>query len=427
MSNSLSRRQFLGSAAIGGIAIPAVMSGIAQATPDARVVVGVAGMSRGLSLAVSFAKSANCLVKYACDTDQNRAESGAKTIETQAGQTPAPITDLRRMLDDPEVDAVVFALPVHWHAPAAIMACQAGKHVYVEKPCCHNPHEGELLVAASRKHNCVVQMGNQRRASEVTREAMKLLHEGVIGRQYYARGWYASVRGAIGKGKEAPVPEHLDYEMWQGPAPRRPYRDNVIHYNWHWFWHWGTGEIGNNGTHGLDLCRWGLDVDYPVRVSAGGGRFRFDDDQETPDTHMATYDFADGKMITWEGLSCNHPGPGGSSFGVRFFGENGSVTVADSNYVICDEKGAVVSEKSGNRGDMEHIACFLDAVRQRDRTILTSEIEEGYKSTLLSHLGNIAYRTGRSLQCGEKGHILNDSDAAAFWKREYEPGWEPSV
>ncbi len=428
MSDHMDRRQFLGRAMVGGAALAEGIGGIARAASlNERVVVGVAGMSRGRSLALTFAGNPHCLLKYVCDVDRRRAEDGAKAVEKETGQSPAPLTDLRRMLDNPEVDAVVFALPVHWHAPAAILACQAGKHVYVEKPCSHNPHEGELLIAAARKHDCVVQMGNQRRASEVTREAMRKLHEGILGRCYYARGWYASMRGSIGRGREAPVPEHLDYEMWQGPAPRRPYKDNVVHYNWHWFWHWGAGEIGNNGTHGLDLCRWGLNVDYPVRVNSAGGRFRYDDDQETPDTHMVSYDFAGGKMISWEGLSCNHPGPGGSGFGVIFFGENGNMSVGDSFYRICDNDGKVLEEKSGNRGDVEHIAIFLEAVQSKDRTILTSEIEEGHKSTLLSHLGNIAYRTGRSLKCGEKGHILDDAEAEALWKRAYEPGWEPTV
>lgn len=427
MSTTLNRRQFLGRTVVGA-ALTAGVSGAARAaSPNERIVIGVAGMSRGSRLAVSFAERPGCTVKYACDTDRRRAAAGAAALEAASGQAPVPLVDLRRMLDDPEVDAVVFALPVHWHAPATILACQAGKHVYVEKPCSHNPKEGELMVEAARKHRRAVQMGNQRRSSKTIREAMDKLHAGAIGRQYYARSWYSAQRGPIGTGHETPVPEQLDYELWQGPAPRRPYKDNMIHYNWHWLWHWGSGELGNNGTHVVDLCRWGLEVDYPVRVSAAGGRFRYDDDQETPDTHMVTYDFDGNKMISWEGLSCNQPGSGGTGFGATFYGEDGSLTLGSGSYLIRDPDGAVIEEHDGNVGDIEHIDNFLDAIRNDNPMALASEIEEGHKSTMLAHLGNIAYRAGRSLQCGEKGRILDDAEAQTYWQRDYEPGWEPSV
>ena len=330
------------------------------------------------------------------------------------------------MLDDPEVDAVALALPAHWHAPMTILACQAGKHVYVEKPCSHNPHEGELMIEAARKYDRLVQMGNQRRSAVAIMEGMEKLHDGIIGRVYYARSSFGRFRGSIGVGEEAEVPEQLDYDLWQGPAPRRPYMNNVIHYNWHWLWHYGTGEIGNNGTHVLDLARWGMDVDYPTKVTAAGGRYRFDDDQETPDNHMVTYEFGPDKMITWGGISSNHSGPY-SSFNVTFYGEGGLMSVGGDGYRAQSNDNEVLGERSGNRGDYEHIDTFVTAVRHEDQGMLTSEIEEGHKSTLLPHLGNIAHRVGRSLHCGEKGHILDDADAQALWQREYEPGWEPTV
>ncbi len=428
MSNHLNRRQFLGRAAASGAALGAGWHSVARAvSPNNEIIVGVVGLGRGLGLARDFVRATGCRIKYVCDTDSNRLENGAGAIGEATGYKPQALSDLRRILDDPAVDAMVFALPVHWHAPAAIMACQSGKHVYVEKPCCHNPHEGELLVEAARKHKRVVQMGNQRRSGEAMRVAMARLHEGVIGRCHYVRCWYASTRGSIGRGSEAPVPDHLDYDMWQGPAPRRPYKDNVIPYNWHWLWHWGTGELGNNGTHGVDLCRWGLDVDYPVRVSSAGGRYRYDDDQETPDTHMVTYEFADNKMITWEGLSCNQPGPGGNNFGATFYGENGSLTVGSTNYLVRDGDGKTLEEHDGDLGGVAHVVNFLDAIRQENPQSLNAEIEEGYKSTLLAHLGNIAHRTGRALHCGERGHIQGDAEAQGYWRREYEPGWAPVV
>ncbi len=427
MNHTLNRRAFLGQAA-SGVALTMGATHVARAaSPNERIALGVVGMSRGLALARTFGTTAGCTIKYVCDVDTGRMENAVAAVSSLPGQNPEGVTDFRRILDDAAVDALVFALPVHWHAPAAIMACNAGKHVYVEKPCCHNPAEGKLLLAAARKHNRCVQMGNQRRSSVVIREAIEKLHDGAIGRCYFVRAWYAALRGSIGRGNEAPVPERLDYDLWQGPAPRRPYRDNVIPYNWHWLWHWGSGELGNNGTHGLDLCRWGLQVGYPVRVTAAGGRYRHDDDQETPDTHAVSYDFPDGKTITWEGLSCNQPGAGGNNFGATFYGEKGSLVLGSAAYALRDQDGNVLEEADGNVGDHEHAENFLDAIRQDSPQVLRSEIEGGYKSTLLSLLGNIAYRTGDTLHCDKQGRIQDNEAAQALWQREYEPGWEPTV
>jgi predicted dehydrogenase len=216
---------------------------------------------------------------------------------------------------------LICAAPNHWHAPSTILACSANKHVYVEKPCCHNPREGELMIEAARKHNRAVQMGSQRRSGPGTIQAIKALHEGVIGRVYLARSWYNNRRGPIGKGKPTAAPKHLEYDLWQGPAPRVPYMDNRVHYNWHWFWHWGNGELGNNGIHTLDLCRWGLAVDYPIRVTSSGNRYHWNDDQQTPDTHTVCFEFKGKKQISWQGKSCNrHRG----SF-VTFYGTDGTL------------------------------------------------------------------------------------------------------
>jgi predicted dehydrogenase len=428
MSNLINRREFIQRTAVSGAAIVTAAPLVPSiAAANDQIVVGVVGMSRGRALAQTFASTAGCTVKYVCDTDAKRLEAGAADVAKTANKPPQPVGDFRQILDDAEVDAMVFALPVHWHAPAAIMACTAGKHVYVEKPCCHNPAEGELLVAAARKYNRCVQMGTQRRSSLVLQEAIQKLHEGAIGSCYFARSWYAALRGTIGHGQETDVPDGLNYDLWQGPAPRRPYKDNVLHYNWHWLWHWGTGELGNNGTHVLDLCRWGLEVDYPSRVTAAGGRYRYADDQETPDTHSVSYDFGGAKTITWEGLSCNQPGAGGNGFGATFYGEKGSLTLGSTNYSLKDEQGQVVEEKSGDLGGNEHVDNFLNAIRENKPESLNAEIETGYKSTLMSHLGNIAYRTGDTLLCDESGHIVGNPSATALWKRDYEPGWEPKI
>jgi predicted dehydrogenase len=428
MSQLLGRRDFLArSAATGAVAGLALGSFLAaEDAPSKRVVVGVMGLSRGRALAVSFAQQPGVEVRYVCDPDSTRAGSCAEALRSGGQQTPQAIADFRRILDDAEVDVLVCAAPNHWHAPATIMGCAAGKHVYVEKPCSHNPHEGELSIQAARKHRRAVQMGSQRRSGPGTIEAMRKLHEGVIGRVYLVRAWYNNLRGSIGIGKPTAVPDHLDYELWQGPAPRQPYLDNRIPYNWHWFWHWGNGELGNNGVHTLDLCRWGLGVDYPVRVVSSGGRYRWVDDQETPDTHTVAFEFEGSKQITWEGLSCNRHGTGF----VTFYGEGGALDLeSNGTYTVFDERDKEVEKvPSASVGEIEHIVDFLRAIRNDDPLRLNAEIETGHKSTLLCHLGNIAHRTGRTLNCDSaNGHIQGDDDAMQLWRREYADGWEPKV
>ena len=306
MPNSLNRRHFVmqSTAVAAGTALWNLRS-LAAESPANRVTVGVMGLSRGRALAGSFAKQPGVVVKYSCDVDETRAAAGASLIEGATGKKAEPIADFRRILDDKEVDALICAAPNHWHAPATILGCAAGKHVYVEKPCCHNPREGELMVEAARKFQRAVQMGSQRRSGPGTIEAIQKLHQGAIGQVYLARSWYTNQRGTIGRGQTASVPPELNYELWQGPAPRRPYQSNVIHYNWHWFWHWGNGELGNNGVHTIDLCRWGLNADFPIQVTSNGGRYSFDDDQQTPDTHTVCFSFEGKKSLVWEGLSCN--------------------------------------------------------------------------------------------------------------------------
>ncbi|RMG37700.1 MAG: gfo/Idh/MocA family oxidoreductase [Planctomycetota bacterium] len=424
---TIGRRDFLrtSTAALGTTAWAFAAGASAADTAERPVRVGVMGLSRGRQLAYVFAQQPHVTVKYVCDVDENRANAAAQFLKSRGFET-TPIRDFRRILDDPQIDALVCAAPNHWHGPATILACKAGKHVYVEKPCSHNPQEGEWMVQAARKYKRCVQMGTQRRSGPGTRLAIQKLREGIIGRVYLSRSWYNNVRGPIGHGKPAPVPPNLDYDLWQGPAPRVPYYDNRIHYNWHWFWHWGNGELGNNGVHSIDLSRWGLGVDYPVRVTSSGGRYRYDDDQQTPDTHTVCFEFPGECQIVWEGLSCNRHRIGW----VAFYGENGALEL-DSNgtHRVYDARDKLVDEYKTNRlGEPEHVQNFLQAVRADDPSLLNQEIEEGHKSTLLCHLGNIAHRTGHTLECDPaNGHIRNDDQAMALWRREYEPGWEPQV
>jgi len=436
MTDSLDRRQFLGQTALAGSAATIALgagAAFANKAPQRKVVIGIMGLSRGLGLARGFARQPGCEIKYLCDVDQNRAASAASQVNKVTEKDAKVVYDFRRILDDPEVDALVCAAPNHWHAPATIMACVKGKHVYVEKPCSHNPGEGELMIAAARKYKKAVQMGSQRRSGAGTIEAMRELHNGVIGRVYLSKSWYRNVRPAVNRADEKQrPPATFDYELWQGPAPRvayRPYKKGSgfdPHYNWHWFWHWGNGELGNNGVHTLDLSRWGLNVDYPIRVTSSGGRYHFKDDQQTPDTHTVCFEFEGGRQIVWDGLSCNRHRAGF----VEFYGDGGTLALQqDGSYTVYDKKDKVVKQKkAGSRGDAEHMADFLAAIRNDTPLKLNAEIETGHKSTLLCHLGNIAHRTGRSLACSAKtGRILGDEKAMALWRRDYEKGWEPTV
>src|SRR5881396_2219546 len=437
----MKRRQFVKSLSASGLGLAAARSPFLTlgGSPAEKVVVAVMGLNgRGTVLARVFGKTPNAEVAYVCDVDSQVLAKGLTAVGEAQGKAPKGLADFRRALDDKSVDALVIAAPDHWHAPAAILAMSAGKHVYLEKPCGHNAREGELLVDAQRKTKRVVQMGTQRRSSPRAIEAVQAIRDGMIGRAYFARAWYANRRATIGRGKAAPVPANLDYELWQGPAPRTPYRDNVIHYNWHWFRRWGTGEICNNGTHEIDVARWALGVDYPIRVTSVGGRYHFDDDWEFPDTQEACFEFAGGKTIIWQGQSCNGLTTYGRERGTAILGTTGSVVMDRDGYTVYDLKGKVVKQSlAAQPGDglnthadddmtVLHIANFVDAIRTG--AALHQPIEEGAKSVLLGHLGNIAQSTGRALRTDPKsGHIVGDDEAMRFWQREYARGWAPVV
>jgi predicted dehydrogenase len=408
--------------------------------PSNKVVLAVMGVnSRGAYLAESFLKLANVEIAYLCDVEDKAIQNGLKAVK-DAPRQPTVIKDIRELVTKKDFDALLIAAPDHWHAPAAMLASAHGKHVYVEKPCGHNPYEGELLAQSMHKHKTLIQMGNQRRSMPELIAAAKDVREGIIGNAYFGKAWYSNNRKSIGYGKKIPVPPSLDFNLWQGPAPRRDYRDNLVHYNWHWFWHWGTGESCNNGTHEIDCCRWFLGVDYPTKVTSSGGRYAFKDDWETPDTQVASFEFGPDKAITWESRSCNVFPVEGAGRGFIIYGDKGTlVNYGNADYKIFDENKKLVREiksdvkadpnnpvsASGNL-DMYHFNNFVQAIR--GEAALTSPVDEGHKSVLLCHLANIAQRTGHTLKCDPKnGHIMNDQDAMQLWRRSYEPGWEPKV
>ena len=441
MTNLIDRRDFImqGSTAALGLSALSRVSPF-RSTPQQSddITAAVMGVnSRGNELAQAFVRT-GANITYICDVDSRAVEKTVSDVTAVQDRSPQGVTDFRRALDDPSVDVLVIAAPDHWHAPATLLALQAGKHVYVEKPCGHNPREGELLVEAQRRYGRVVQMGNQQRSAPESMDVIQQIRDGVIGRPYYGRAWYGNTRGTIGHGVPAAIPEWLNYELWQGPAPRTPYRDNVVHYNWHWFWRWGTGEICNNGTHEIDVCRWALGVDFPTKVTSAGGRYHFDDDWECPDTQIASFEFADGATLTWEGRSCNGRPIENRGRGASIHGTDGTAIIDRSGYVIYDNENNEIARRirgetvdaldtrgGGSLTDL-HITNFLDSIRGNAST--TAPIDEGHKSQLLCHLGNIAQRTGGALTCDPTtGRIVNDPDATALWSRDYEPGWEPEV
>lgn len=444
-----SRRTFIKKASTGAFALSlgGVLPGFSAQSytriKGANEKILVAGMgvnSRGNAVAKNFASQEGCEVLHICDVDSRASKVCIDAVSEIQGYKPKNTPDFRKALEDKDLDVLIVTAPDHWHAPAGLLASSAGKHVYLEKPCSHNPKEGEMLVESAVKHKIVMQMGNQRRSWPNVAQAIKELHDGVIGRPYYAKTWYTNNRASIGIGKKTAVPSWLDFDLWQGPAPRMAYQDNLIHYNWHWFWHWGTGEALNNGTHMVDLARWGLGVDYASKVTSAGGRYRYQDDWETPDTQSISIEFANKSMISWEGRSCNGSHIEGNSVGVLFHAENGTMLIESGNsYKIFDLKNNLIKEVKNDfvidtrnlqspsqQLDALHIQNFFDGIKT-DKT-LASDIDGGYKSTLLVQLGNIAQRTGRTLNIDPKnGYILNDKDAMKHWSRTYEPGWEPKV
>lgn len=428
-SPNLSRRDFLGqgAAVAAGLAVAPTFLRGADA-PNKKLVVGVMGLSRGMAHVQAVLGIENVELAYICDVDERRVQKALSTISAGANKPaklPQGIKDFRKILDDKSIDVLTIAAPNHWHAPATILACQAGKHVYVEKPGSHNAQEGEWMVAAARKYNRTVQMGNQRRSWPAIIEAMEKLKGGAIGTVRSSRTWYNNKRGGIGTGKPTQVPAELDYALWQGPAPQKPYKDNLIHYNWHWHWHWGGGELANNGIHALDLARWGLGVDCPRRVTCGGGRYHFHDDQETPDTALATFDFGD-KVALWDCSSCSQRKAENLNF-VTFYGDKGSLALGGGgSYKIYDLDGKETDKGTSPGTDRVHFENLFNCIRNGKKP--NSDIEEGQKSTLLCHLGNIAFKTGRTLTLDSKTRtILDDKDALKLWGREYASGWEAQI
>lgn len=435
------RRNFIRQSALIGtglLALPKLGYGNILGANE-RVQVAVIGVrSRAKALTQAVGQYADAKVMYTCDVDDEIIEKNNAYCEKTLGYVPKVQKDFRKILEDKEVDAVFIATPEHWHAIMAIMALKAGKHVYVEKPCSHNPWENEMLVQAQRKYGKKVQMGNQQRSASTSALAVQEISEGIIGEVYKGEAYYNNNRGSIGTGNMIPVPAKLDWEMWQGPAPRRAYQDNIHPYNWHWLRDYGTGEIHNNGTHEIDVCRWAMGLGLPNSVTSFGGKYAYDDDWEFADNQQVTYGYDDNKFITWNGHSRGMMKPGRPGRGATIYGSKGMITLSRNNYELFDLEGKLIreekeahqSETTNTRGEgglnVTHVANFLDAIRKD--TEQNSPISDASITTQMCHLGNIAQDLGRPLRINDAtGHVLNDSEAMSHWKRSYEKGWEPSL
>ncbi|MDX2190035.1 MAG: Gfo/Idh/MocA family oxidoreductase [Bacteroidota bacterium] len=436
----MERREFIRNTSLFGTGLVLTSyagSNLAYGAPSDKVRVALVGTnSRGLHVGKIFAGMPNVDIAFVCDVDQLVTDKTIAEIEKITGKKPKGEKDIRKVVADKNVDAIMIATPDHWHAPMAIMGCAAGKHVYVEKPASHNPNEGEMLVAAAAKHNRIVQLGNQRRSFPGVNQMVNDVKSGIIGNVYFAKAWYTNNRKPTIL-KPGTVPANLDWDLWQGPAPRREFKDGYVHYNWHWFWHWGTGEALNNGTHELDVARWAMGLEYPTKVVSAGGRYQWKDDWETPDTQTITFEFDKKASILWEGRSCNNFMYEGSGRGVYLYGDKGTIVYPGGDaYKVLDYDGKLIKEvKEGTVMDPTntvsatagldglHVQNFLDAIRGTVKQ--TSPISEGHKSTLLPQLGNIAFRTGQTLYCDPTNGKPKDAQAMKLWSREYEKGWEP--
>lgn len=437
----MKRRNFIRNASLAGAGLTVLNFPVfGKNAPSNKVVLAVMGLnSRGSYLAKSYASLPNVEVGYICDIEEGAIKNGYDALKA-APRKPTLVHDIRELVKKKDFDALVVAAPDHWHTPAGILGATHGKHVYVEKPCGQNPAEGDMLAQTMEQTGRLIQMGNQRRSMPTLIQAVKEVQAGAIGTVYMAKAWYANNRKTIGTGTVIPVPATLDWNLWQGPAPRKDYKSNLVHYNWHWFWHWGTGEACNNGTHEIDCCRWFLGVDYPTKVVSTGGRYAFKDDWQTPDTQVASYEFGSDKTITWESRSCNLYGVEGAGRGFIIYGTGGTlVNLGGGDYKIFDPANKLVKEikpetaadptnpisATGNL-DLYHFQNFADSVRGTAK--LNAPVTEAKKSVLLCHLANISQRTGNLLKCDPlTGKILNDPMAEAFWGREYEKGWAPEL
>jgi len=423
----VNRRSFIEQSAVGAAALAASASLASAADEKDAVTIGLIGCGgMGSNHLGLLTNRKDVRIAYVCDVDANRLASAAKRVEQGGKPAPKAVKDLREVLDDKSVDAVWMATPDHWHSPGAILAVNAGKHVYVEKPVSHNIREGKLLLEAARKQNKVVQVGTQSRSTAHVMRAMELLREGVIGDVLVAKAWNSQKRGTIGKQQPTSPPDYLDFDLWLGPAPKREYQANLLHSIWRWWYDFGVGDIGNDGVHDIDIARWGLGATgQPTNVAALGGKYFFDDDQQFPDTQTCVYEWpGDGKVgqkrqLIFEQRIWSPYVQEGHENGNAFYGTKGMLLLGKgSGFQVFGPKNAPGEKVTGTFNLPAHHQNFLDCVRSGKRP--NADVEEGHLSASLAHLGNIACRVGRSLKLDpQTERIVGDEEADKLVRREY--------
>jgi len=433
----ISRRSFLKRTTIAGSAAmvaPTIIPSKVFGAND-RINAAVLGINgRGKNHISGLMNQDNVMVTTLCDPDMNLLKERKKEFKDTYKEDVKLVQDLRKVMDDPDIDVVSIASPNHWHALSVIWACQAGKDVYVEKPGSHNIWEGRKMVEAAQKYNRIVQHGVQLRSSPAINEAIELMRDGYIGRVYMSRGLVFRWRPDIGDKGFSPVPDGIDYDLWTGPAPMRPFTENLVHYNWHWHWDYGNGDVGNQGIHETDLCMWGLDVGLPTKITSMGGKFLWDDCKEVPEVLTSVYHYPEeDKIIQFEVRPWCTNTEEGVTVGNIFYGDKGILVVDGYNKYKTylgrnrepgksgDDGGAEASGMARGAGGTDgHFANFIEAVRKQDKTILNAPVETAHLSSGLAHLGNIAYRLGKVLTFNPSSEtFVNDPEADAMLKRNY--------
>lgn len=441
----MKRRKFIKTTAAGSLAVsatPTILTGSRWKGANDRVnvaVIGIHGM--GQNHISNYQQLDNVEVAAICDVDENLFEERVqKHFRDKNLQEPKIYTDMRKLFEDKDIDAVSITTPNHWHALAAIWAIQAGKHVSVEKPCCHNIYEGQKLVEAAKKYDVIVQDGAEQRSNPCGISMADYLHSGKLGEVYLGKGLCYKWRDTIGKTPDEPIPDGVHYDLWLGPAPKRPFSKNRFHYNWHWNWDYGNGDMGNQGVHEMDVARWGLGVKLPTKISAVGGHFVFDDDQETPNDLMTVFEFPnpDGggdkkKILQFEvrhwitnrelaskaqETNNDYMVSASNEIGNLFYGSNGFMSKTVDSWQVFEGKERNPGASGSGLGN--HYQNYINAIRANDQSLAKADIEEGFYSCALIHLGNISYRLGRSLDFDPKNmKFKNDEEANSLLKREY--------
>ncbi len=424
------RRTFLKATGLGAAAW-SFNAGMAHSAESRRIVVGVIGTGgMGSSHVHALAARKDATVAYVCDADQNRLAGAARHVEQASGKAPKAVKDLRQVLDDRAVEAVFIATPDHWHAPASILALDAGKHVYVEKPCCHNLREGRLMVEAVRRSGKLLQVGTQSRSTACVREAIGRVHAGEIGEVLVAKAWNSQRRGSIGKTKPGQPPAHLDYDLWLGPAPEVPYRANMLPGIWRWWYDFGCGDIGNDGVHDIDVACWGLGAKtHPSTIACLGGKYFFDDDQQFPDTQYAIFEYpVEGKpgrkkQLIFEQRDWSPYVQEGYENGAAFYGTNGLLIIGHSvGWKLYGPRNKLLAEKTGSADLAAHHQNFLDCIRGQQKQ-LNADVAAGHLAAGLVHLANISARVGRTLRFDPQAEqIEGDPEAASMLRRKYREG-----